>query len=285
MTEARPVPVPAVDERAAGGETARLFADIRRALGVPVVNLVWRHLATVPGALPWAWDVTRPFYSSGAAAREGAALVAALPLPPLPAWSGPAFRTAAGDAVGKRAVIVVLDSYVRSNVMNLLAFTALGRRLRDPAVAPTAPGRAVAPAVGADLPRPEGTLPPLLTLAELAPAVAEQVRRLERLGARGDGDIPASLYRHLAHWPGILTLTTELLAPLHDDGRLDRLIADARDLATAAAARAIDELGGTGSALAPAARSAVETALIRFTGGVIPRMVPISVLLRRAVPA
>ena len=49
-------PVPAVTEAAAIGDIAEIFADIRRVLGVGVVNLIWRHLATIPGALPWAWE-------------------------------------------------------------------------------------------------------------------------------------------------------------------------------------------------------------------------------------
>ena len=48
-------PVPAITEAAATGETAAIFADIRQVLGVDVVNLIWRHLATMDGALPWAW--------------------------------------------------------------------------------------------------------------------------------------------------------------------------------------------------------------------------------------
>ncbi len=48
-------PVPAVIETEATGETARIFADIRETLGSPVVNLIWRHLATVEGGLEWAW--------------------------------------------------------------------------------------------------------------------------------------------------------------------------------------------------------------------------------------
>ncbi len=48
-------PVPAVTEAEATGETATIYADIRQVYRVSVVNLVWRHLATFPGALPWAW--------------------------------------------------------------------------------------------------------------------------------------------------------------------------------------------------------------------------------------
>jgi len=48
-------PVAAIGEKAAIGETAEIFADIRSTLDVEVVNLIWRHLATFPGALQWVW--------------------------------------------------------------------------------------------------------------------------------------------------------------------------------------------------------------------------------------
>ncbi len=45
-------PLPAITEAQASGAIADLFADIRATVGVRVVNLVWRHLATMEGALP-----------------------------------------------------------------------------------------------------------------------------------------------------------------------------------------------------------------------------------------
>jgi hypothetical protein len=38
-------------------------------LGVEVVNLIWRHLAT-PDALPWAWGMLRPLYADGTIRAE-----------------------------------------------------------------------------------------------------------------------------------------------------------------------------------------------------------------------
>ena len=75
-------PVPAITEAAATGETAAIFADIRNVLGVDVVNLIWRHLATIDGALPWAWGTLRPLYADGSVGNEAQALRAALMLPP-----------------------------------------------------------------------------------------------------------------------------------------------------------------------------------------------------------
>src|ERR1700753_3309843 len=76
-------PIPAVTEAAATGEIAEIFADIRRVLGVEVVNLIWRHLATLPGALPWAWETLRPLYTDGTLVGAGRLLHTHLPLPRL----------------------------------------------------------------------------------------------------------------------------------------------------------------------------------------------------------
>jgi hypothetical protein len=77
-------PVPAIAEANATGENAEIFADIRRVLGVDVVNLIWRHLATIPGALPRAWGSLRPLYVDGTIGAEAAALHGDLDFPRLP---------------------------------------------------------------------------------------------------------------------------------------------------------------------------------------------------------
>ena len=71
-------PVPAITEAAATGETAAIFADLRATLGVNVVNLIWRHIATFPGALPWAWASVKPAYVSGRVGIEAQRIRAGL---------------------------------------------------------------------------------------------------------------------------------------------------------------------------------------------------------------
>jgi hypothetical protein len=63
-------PVPAIAEAAATGAIAEIFTDIRGVLRVEVVNLIWRHLATLPGALPWVWGVLKPLYANGTILAE-----------------------------------------------------------------------------------------------------------------------------------------------------------------------------------------------------------------------
>ena len=54
--------VPSVLETSATGEIADIYSDIRATLGTSVVNLIWRNLATMPGALQWTWSTVRPLY-------------------------------------------------------------------------------------------------------------------------------------------------------------------------------------------------------------------------------
>ena len=89
-------PVPAIAEAAATGAIAEIFADIRGVLRVEVVNLIWRHLATLPGALPWVWGVLKPLYGNGTILAEAKALHSKLVLPHLPPFP-PALLAADGQ--------------------------------------------------------------------------------------------------------------------------------------------------------------------------------------------
>lgn len=123
-------------------------------------------------------------------------------------------------------------------------------------------------------------LPLLPALTELSEPIANLALILNRLGTRRENPVLASMYRHLAYWTGYLALSWALIAPLHMDGSLDRLIADAlakartqaTQLATRLHAAPLDATTGM------AIRSAVEP----FAGDVIAKMVVICTLLRAA---
>ena len=54
--------------------------------------------------------------------------------------------------------------------------------------------------------------------------------QINRFGAeRADGGL-ATLWRHLAHWPGLLALIHSGFAPLQREGVVDRAIAQVHDL-------------------------------------------------------
>lgn len=272
-------PVPAITEAEASGEVAALYADIRAVYGVGVVNLVWRHLATIPGALPWAWGTVRPLYLDGTIAREAAVLRTARRLPPVMRLSAELLAAAGLGAADQARIGEVLDAYDRTNPMALIALSVALHRLGhlDAPEATAAPVSAAAAPAGPDI-----ALPPLLRLEEMAQATAALVLRLNRIGATGPDPVLASMYRNLAHWPAYLALAWTLLAPLEAGGTLREAIEDVLAAARHRAAAIAASTPRPPGTLAAAQRPAVERAIGLFTGDAIARMVVLCGVLRAA---
>jgi len=244
-----------------------------------VVNLVYRHLATLPGALPWAWRVLRDGYATGEVAARAAALraTAAGALPP---FSGASFRLLGLDKRAIEDIGALVETYNAGNSLNLVALTAL--RLVVEGRARKRKGAEIVEATASPtLSRRRRPLLPLPALAALPPSVLEQVLWLNRLGETRAPKEIASLYRHLAHWPAYLALIGGLLLPLDAAGELarlrDRVRREAERLAAPLAAR-----------LARATSSAPPPTLLpvvaRFTTAVIPKMLGVGLLLAGALP-
>lgn len=271
-------PVPAITEAAATGEIAALYADIRATLGVPLVNLIWRNLATIPGGLAWAWESVKPLYAAGQVRHEARALRAGQRLPAMAPLPAAALRAVGVDAAAESTIRAILDSYDRSNALNLVTLSALLARLRNeaPAAGQPAPASSTEPPVGA-------ALPPLVALADMTAETASLVQAVNRLATRGEDHILVSMPRHLAHWPGYLALYCSLLTPLDASGALgdcvDAVRADGRERGARLAA-------GLGDPALPgrAALAAVESSLDDFCRNAISRMIPVVSLLRKAMP-
>src|ERR1700751_5947292 len=275
-------PVPAITESAATGEIAEIFADIRQVYRVGVVNLIWRHLATFPQALPWVWQSVRPLYVDGTIEREAAVLRGAIAVPEFPAFPASVIAAAGLGEHDLNQIRTILAAYDRTNAMALIALSAVDCKIAGMPVDGDG-----ASASGSELPSappPELRLPPLLSLSELSPATAELVLTMNRIGAKRDDAILASMYRHLAHWPAYLALAWTMLAPLAAGTLLDGLIAHAIAQARASARGMIGRLPPP-STLTPVVRADVSRALDRFAGDVIPKMVVIGALLRRTTTA
>jgi hypothetical protein len=291
-------PVPAISEAEATGAIADLYADIRATLGVPIVNLIWRNLAAIPGGLAWAWGSVRPLYAAGQVLNEARALRAGQALPAMPRLPDGALRACGVDAAAEKTIRAILDSYDRSNALNLVTLLALLARLRDePAAAgfarpPSSEDRRAttrAPGAGAPAPHvaPElpvaAPLPPLLALDQVAADTAALVRAVNRLGAGGADHILVSMPRQLAHWPGFLALYWSLLAPLDAGGALGDCVAAVRSDGRARGGRLAANLGHPAE---PGRESlaAVEASLDDFCQNAISRMIPVVSLLQRAMP-
>ena len=260
-------PFPAIAESAATGETAALFADIRTTVGVRVVNLVWRHLATIDGALPWAWQAVKPLYLQGIADRAVLDFRREMTLPALGSLDGPEPAT----------VDAVLASYDHSNTVNLFTLGALVARLRGDVADSGVPEQ------GPRLPAPDVELPPLASEADVLPEVWQRVLRLNRFGDRPEPLILASMYRHLAHAPDFLQRLEAALAPAQADRSLDRAIVANRQTAqrrARALARAIP-------ADRPRLAEKIEASVSAFVEHAIGKMVTIcrAIRIARSTPS
>ena len=264
--------LPTITEAEAEGPVAALYADIRHTLGVPVVNLIWRHLATFPGGLEWAWRSVRPLHIEGRA-EAGAALIRdRLVLPNIPPWPPEVLAAAGLDTADLDMITAVLASYDRGNTLNLSALGALALAAAGEEGDGGLSGTPADPVTA--------TLPPLLDVADMDAPVRDLVFRLNMLGERDEGRILASLYRHLAHWPAFLALAWTVLAPLERDGTLHRLIPDGSRTARGVSRKLLAGLDLPGQPAPPGVLEAVGT----FVDHPIAKMVPIGALLRRLMP-
>lgn len=276
-------PVPAVKENDAEGEIATIFDDIRTSLGTTSVNLIWRHLATFPGALPWCWEAIAPLLRSGELGELARNLREALTGPNLSEMPPEAREALSLSADDFAQIGSTLRGYFRSCTINIVSLNALVICMED-AHAATAP--AAAPFIPvADMRQrpPMEKMARLLSPSEMPPHVAKLAWRLNGLGERGDGRILASLYRYLANWPTFLGATWMLIEPLAANGQLgiaiDRVLVEA----DARARQLLPRLNLPVAALDAPTHQAVTAALQDFGRNAIAKSIPITRVLLKVL--
>lgn len=279
-------PVATISENEATGTIKAIYDDIKAVLGVPVVNLIFRHIAIMPGCLQWSWDILRPLYAGQELNHMAEQLMADLPFPARPRLAPVALRAVGVNMEAEHRIRQILDAYNRSNPINLLALSALLAALQDGISEPTQGDPLdTRQAFHASRQTPSA-LPPLLALDDMDVTTATLVRRLNGLGAQGEARTMASMYRQLAHWPGYLALALTLLQPLHADGRLERAASHAQHQAALLVRRILSSIS-TASApasLSEASRQNLTDALQYFTANLIVEMLPVGKLLRDTLP-
>ena len=210
-------PLPEIKEDAAEGHIAALYDDVRAVIGVPMVNLIFRNMATIPRCFDWAWATTRPLYLSGDIPEAAAALTETV-LPGKTADLSQAIATAGLSSGDIGEIARVLDSYGRANPMNLIGLKVIELALDQ---APQKDGIGRTPAlVPGMLKTPEG-LADLLPMADPTTAPEQTRDALARLARQihgGDTGVIPSLYRHFGAWPVFLEDLERALAPALSDG-------------------------------------------------------------------
>jgi hypothetical protein len=265
--------VPSIAEAAASGEIADIYADIRATLGTSVVNLIWRNLATLPGALRWTWSTVRPLYL-GAAAPHAEAVRRTLSLPIAPPFSADVLLAAGIDRSAQVDIRIILNSYYHTNALALVVLSALLQRYHpgDGEIAPPSE-------TAAEIDKTE--LPALPSMASLPAEVQRLIAELNQFGEDTDPQLIASMYRHLAYWPPYLAIARTMLAPLQADGQLNALTRAARSLGRAHGRSLVSQLAPGDP---PASLEAGLASCKLFVEHPIARMTGICALIRRVTP-
>ena len=114
-----------IPESEAAGRIAEIYRAILDATGLPSTNLVWRHMASRPGVLEWAYDGLQEAFPAGAFRVLAAEIVACVPPPAMPGLDpGEGLDPATLESAGS-----VMAFYNRANPINLVALAALRRLL------------------------------------------------------------------------------------------------------------------------------------------------------------
>ena len=265
--------LPELREVDATGDIGRIYADVRRLGGVPMVALIFRHLATLPGALEWMWAALGPAWRNGHVQEAAWRVAREVPLAPLACMRGPALTALGVDDAALGEISAVLGAYNRANPENLLTVLCILRLLEGTTASASASPREWNP------PPPHGPLPPMVEPAKFSREVADILDLVAAPGAPGSPRVVQSLYRHFAHRPQFLALAVTLLRQRFDDGSIDRGTAAIHD----AMSRAADAI--MRGITAPAApHEGIRPVCERFGGAVIPQMIVVGRLLEEALP-
>jgi hypothetical protein len=284
MPEAGRAPLPLLAELRepeASGAVRHIYGEIKRLCAVPMVALIYRHLATIPGALEWSWAVLEPVMRAGLIQQQAWHFASAAVIPRDAAIPRAALRAAGLGASDERAIAAVLDAYNRANPVNLMAVRCLALHLAGNAE--PAPAAAALPAW--QPPAPLQPLPPMIDPQAMTPTVRELALLLTD---RGSSSAPStlwpSLYRHLAHWPAFLGYASVLVPPHFPE--IDTAATRLRQQIDKAAAELARCMTPPRDLPAPAAEQRVQlqAAIDQFSPR-IPEMVVIGGLLRRALPS
>ena len=259
----------------ATGSIREIYFALEASLQVRLVNLVYRHLATVPGALEWAWGTVGPAFEGSLFAEQSIALVPAgdLVATGQVSLSGCGLSEAESDRVRE-----TLDAYNRANPMNALSLRVISMALE--AGRPSEFRRPQA--------REAGNLSELLPMAaldELAPQTMDVLYRLAWLTTGQDRGLVPSLFRHFTPWPALLMALADWLEPLVQAGQIDAQLVAISDKADVIARDIFENLGQPGdcAVLPDAATRETLAQTIEIFPSAICRMIVIGGLLRGAL--
>jgi hypothetical protein len=268
------VNLPELAERDATGDKAAIYAAIRRLGGVPMAALIFRHLATLPGALEWMWSALGPAWERGELQEAAWRVAREASLVPIAAIPRAVLAPLGVDEQDLHGIRAVLGAYNRANPENMLTVLCVSRLLEGHTASRAPDRRAWTPP-----PAHEG-MPPMADITKLSPEVSALLDVVAAPGAAGAPRVVQSLYRHFMHRPAFLALAVTLLRQRFDDGSIDASVRQVHAAMSAAADRIV---AGITAPRAP--HSSIAPVCARFGGAVIPQMIVVGRLLEDALAA
>jgi hypothetical protein len=266
------VNLPELAERNATGDKAATYAELRRLGGVPMVALIFRHLATLPGALEWMWSALGPVWQRGELQEAAWRVAREAPLVPIASVPRAALAPLGVGEDDLRGIRAVLGAYNRANPENMLTVLCVLRLLEGHAAGRTPVPREWTP------PRAHEGLPSMGDLAALPPEVNDVLAVVAAPGEAGAPRVVQSLYRHFTHRPAFLALAVTLLHQRFDDGSIDASVHKVYGAMSQAADSIVE-----GVSAPPAPHPGIAPVCERFGGAVIPQMIVVGRLLEDAL--
>jgi len=208
-----------VTEAEANAATLDIYADIKSTMGVALVNLIWRHLATTPTVLHWSWHALKPHYVSGAVPTSAWLLRESLEIPRLEAINSDEWSQLKRELDNPTELDAILGTYERGNAQNLVAMCFLQACLADiKRASAELPSLNSSQRAAEIADRATTTLPPLPDWNTLNPDIQATIAAMTEVWVPDEyrGPTP-SVFRHMSYWPGILRLYQKRLTALHSN--------------------------------------------------------------------
>jgi hypothetical protein len=294
----RSTPLPHLDaistiaEKDAAPDVAAIFADIKATLGVPFVNLIWRHLATIPGSLEMTWSLAKPLYSSKVLNESAQTLRLQSSLADRFSPWPESVRAALGLSLeDKSEIVLLLKDYGHANSRALLILSYLHASLSVQSSALSQGDYEVVQPVAqidpfAQIENNKETIikpaRPLPAPADMSDEVAKLVKILNTFGEPMPSPAEPSLYRHLSYWPSFLAAFWLAVEPMERQGLLMREGINMRERASSMVNQwklAAD----MPEAIATESVSQVLKSLDHFAYAVIPRMIVHGDMMKRMI--
>tara|TARA_B100000686_G_C16784322_1_gene974133 strand:- start:1628 stop:2461 length:834 start_codon:yes stop_codon:yes gene_type:complete len=206
-------PVTAIQEKNAPKEIAKIFADIRKTMGIPIVTSIWRGLANNDDILKTIWELTKPIYLTGEPEFIFYKMFEQINLQTPPPLNNKELKKYNLNKEDIKNIKNVLSVYNRSNTMNLIALSALIKVNFNYSINLSKKERSY---LNIDLPS-------LLEKKDINNKTWSLIQKVNSYGAsNGINSHVATLWRHLGYWPNFLTIINIKFKPLNENGIIEQ---------------------------------------------------------------